>query len=145
MLKQLLAILALLMLLILVPNANAGQKQELTVTTVSHNVQEVPRGTHCSVSTYGTNTYANCRDTAFYFFTEVVRSKDGTQYTLTRWAKYIWSSTDQLEDGYSFPAKIDGGSMTIFYQQGGNQGPRKSLKFKIMDIRPTPVATPEKK
>lgn len=104
--------------------------QDVTVVTVAHSRREVPTGTSCSVSTYN----VDCRDTAVYHFTEVVRY-NGQNYTISRRAAWRWSAMDELADGYEYKAKIDGKHMTIYTQRGGNQGKEIKMTFDILDIR----------
>jgi hypothetical protein len=128
--------------------------RKLTVLTVSHSRSErdftvtTPQTTNTNCDLYPNSV--NCRSTTYgggsenravYRFVEVVTSNESgkvTQYTLARTARWVWNSTDWLNDGESFPAEIKGKQMFITCRRGGNQGKKEILKYDIVDIRPTP-------
>jgi hypothetical protein len=130
------------------------QAQKITVKAVSHSRSErdytitTPETTNtncnvnensanCNSTTYGGGT----QNKAVYRFVQVVTSKQGevvTQYTLSRTARWVWSSMDWLTDGDSFEAEIKGKHMFITYRRGGNQGKKETVKYDILDIRPAP-------
>ena len=134
--------------------SSANDTQKLTVTAVSHNTQEndyttttpAQSNTNCSATDYSVNcnttTYGGGSQThAIYRFTQVVTAnQDGKtiQYTLSRTARWRWSSMDWLTNGDSFPAEIKGKHMLIECRRGGNQGKKETLKYDILDIRPAP-------
>ncbi len=122
--------------------------QKLVVMAVSHNTQEfdynitTPQNSQTNCST--TDTSVNCNTTTYggqtqrkaaYRLTEIVTS-NGTQYTLVRTARWVWSSLDWLTDGETFPAEIKGKHMYVTCRRGGNQGKRETIKYDILDIRP---------
>ena len=130
----------------------AGKTRKLTVVALSHSMSEydftvtTPRTTNTNCALYETSV--NCRSTssggdtqekAIYTFLQVVSATEGgkvTQYTLSRTARWIWSSTTQLTDGESFPAEIKGKRMSITSRRGGNQGKKETITYDILDIRP---------
>jgi hypothetical protein len=132
--------------------SHAKDTQKLTVTAVAHNAQEndyttttpVQSNTNCSATDYSVNcnttTYGGGSQThAIYRFTQIVTAnQDGKtiQYTLSRTARWRWSSMDWLTNGDSFPAEIKGKHMLIQCRRGGNQGKKETLKYDILDIRP---------
>jgi hypothetical protein len=130
---------------------SVAHAQELTVVAASHHTQEYDYNVNsAATSNTNCNVYSssvNCNTTSYgggtetravYTLTEVVRSSDGIQYTLSRTARWRWSSTDWLNDGESFDAEIKGKHMYIKCRKGGNQGKRETLKYDILDIRPVP-------
>jgi hypothetical protein len=139
-------------ILFLVPSLAHAQK--LTVQAVSHSRSErdytitTPETTNtncnvndnsanCTSTTYGGGT----QNKAVYRFVQVVTSNQGgtvTQYTLSRTARWVWSSMDWLTDGDSFEAEIKGKHMFINCRRGGNQGKKEKIKYDILDIRPAP-------
>lgn len=143
--------LGILMLALCLPGAIHAQK--LAVTAVSHDVNQynytVTTPTQSNTYCTATDTSANCNTTtygggtqnkALYRFTQIVRAEvDGKtmQYTLTRTARWVWSAMDYLNDGESYPAEIKGKHMYITGRKGGNQGKKETLKYDILDIRPT--------
>jgi len=132
----------------------AGKARKLTVTALSHSTSEraytvtTPQTTNTNCDLYPNSV--NCRSTSYgggsqnraiYFFRQVVIANEGgsvTQYTLSRTARWIWSSMDWLNDGERFHAEITGRHMFITVRRGGNQGKKEVLKFDIVDIRPAP-------
>jgi hypothetical protein len=130
----------------------SGYAQKLTVTAMSHKTNEYDYTTqnsqtsntgcqlnsstvNCNTTTYGGGSQTN----AVYRLNQVVTAtQDGKtiQYTLTRTARWRWSSTDWLTEGDSFPAEIKGKHMYITCRRGGNQGKKETLKYEILDIRP---------
>jgi hypothetical protein len=132
----------------------AGMPRKLTVLAVSHSTSErdftvtTPRTTNTNCDLYPNSV--NCRSTSYgggsqnravYFFLEVVTANEGgrvTQYTLSRTARWVWSSMGNLKEGDSFPAEIKGKKMSITTRRGGNQGKKEILKYDIVDIRPVP-------
>ena len=130
----------------------AGKTRTLTVVALSHSMSEynftvtTPRTTNTNCDLYPNSV--NCRSTssggdtqekAIYTFLQVVSATEGgkvTQYTLSRTARWIWSSTTQLTDGESFPAEIKGKRMSITSRRGGNQGKKETTTYDILDIRP---------
>jgi hypothetical protein len=132
----------------------AGNARKLTVLAVSHSTSEraftvtTPQTTNTNCDLYPNSV--NCRSTSYgggsqnraiYFFTEVVTANEGgrvTQYTLSRTARWVWSSMSRLKDGETFPAEIKGKQMSITTRRGGNQGKKEILKYDIVDIRPIP-------
>jgi hypothetical protein len=66
----------------------------------------------------------------------VVDEETNTAYTLTKTAAWVWSNMDYLTDGETFQAEIKGKEMLIAVRSGGNQGKKKTLKYRILDIRP---------
>ena len=142
----------ILSLLLLMPALVHAQK--LIVTTVSHEIAEnaytittpqttntncnlYPNSADCTSTTYGGGTQKK----AIYYFREIVTSKDNgkvIQYTLTRTARWVWSSMDWLNDGETFPAEIKGKHMSITCRRGGNQGKKIQIKYDILDIRSVP-------
>jgi hypothetical protein len=146
------AILSMVFVLLLGPSLTYAQK--LTVQAVSHSRSErdytitTPETTktncninessaNCNSTTYGGGT----QNKAVYRFVQVVTSKQGdtvTQYTLSRTARWVWSSMDWLTDGDSFEAEIKGKHMFITCRRGGNQGKKETIKYDILDIRPAP-------
>lgn len=132
----------------------AGKPRRLTVLAVSHSRSErdftitTPRTTNTNCDLYPNSV--NCRSTSYgggsqnravYFFLEVVTANEGgtvTQYTLSRTARWVWSSMGRLKEGDSFPAEIRGKHMSITTRRGGNQGKKEILKYDIVDIRPIP-------
>jgi hypothetical protein len=141
-------------LLLLVVFPSRAQAQKLTVLAVSHSRHEsdytytTPQTTNTNCNLYpnsvncsSTTTGGQTQNKAVYTFIEIVTSnEDGkvTQYTLSRKARWVWSSMDWLNDGDSFPAEIKGKHMFITSRRGGNQGKVETLKFDILDIRPAP-------
>jgi hypothetical protein len=131
-----------------------GKARKLTVTALSHSTSEraytvtTPQTTNTNCDLYPNSV--NCRSTSYgggsqnraiYFFRQVVIANEGgsvTQYTLSRTARWIWSSMDWLNDGERFHAEITGRHMFITVRRGGNQGKKEVLKFDIVDIRPAP-------
>ena len=114
---------------------SVAHAQELTVVAASHHTQEYDYNVNsAATSNTNCNVYSssvNCNTTSYgggtetravYTLTEVVRSSDGIQYTLSRTARWRWSSTDWLNDGESFEAEIKGKHMYIKCRKGGNQG-----------------------
>jgi hypothetical protein len=144
--------MALMLFVLVVPTLASAQK--LTVLAVSNSINQntftvtTPQTTNTNCSLYPNS--ANCNSTTYggetetkavYRFVEVVTSNEGgkaTQYTLTRTARWIWSSMGVLKDGDSFPAEIKGKHMFIATRRGGNQGKKETLKYDILDIRPVP-------
>jgi hypothetical protein len=142
--------MATILLVLGLPGAAYAQK--LTVVAVAHNTQErdytttTPQqsNTNCT----GTDTSVNCNTTTYgggtqthapYRLTQVVTANENGQtirYTLSRTARWRWSSLDWLNDGESFPAEIKGKHMYITCRRGGNQGKKETLKYDILDIRP---------
>jgi hypothetical protein len=135
-----------LLLILAIPFVARAQK--LTVTAISHNTQEfdynitTPQNSNTNCS--ATDTSVNCNTTtyggqtqtkAFYRLTEIVVA-NGTQYTLVRTARWIWSSLDWLADGETFQAEIKGKHMFVICRKGGNQGKKETIKYDILDIRP---------
>ena len=130
----------------------AGKTRKLTVVALSHSTSEhaftvtTPRTTNTNCDLYPNSV--NCRSTSYggdtqnkavYRFLQVVSANEGgkvTQYTLSRTARWIWSSMDWLNDGESFPAEIKGKHMSITCRRGGNQGKKETLTYDIVDIRP---------
>jgi hypothetical protein len=116
-----------------------GKARKLTVTALSHSTSE-----RAYTVTTPQTTNTNCggsQNRAIYFFRQVVIANEGgsvTQYTLSRTARWIWSSMDWLNDGERFHAEITGRHMFITVRRGGNQGKKEVLKFDIVDIRPAP-------
>lgn len=125
----------------------AAKAQSLTVVAVSHHTQESDYTTttpmtsntgckanyssvDCTTTTSGGDTQTN----AIYRLNQVVVS-NGIRYTLTRTARWRWSSLDSLEDGESFPAEIKGKHMFVTCHRGGNQGKKETIKYEILDIR----------
>jgi hypothetical protein len=126
--------------------------QKITVVAVSHvttesdyttstpgtantNCSVYSTSVNCNTTSYGGNTRTN----AVYRLNQVVNVREGdkvTQYTLTRTARWRWSSTDFLREGDSFPAEVKGKHMFITCHKGGNQGKKETLKYEILDIRP---------
>jgi hypothetical protein len=137
------------------PNVpTAGKARKLTVLAVSHSMSErdftvtTPQTTNTNCDLYPDSV--TCRSTSYgggsqrkavYRFVEVVTANEGgtvTQYSLSRIARWIWSSLDWLHDGESFAAEIKGKQMFITSRRGGNQGKKEILKYDIVDIRPVP-------
>jgi hypothetical protein len=117
--------------------------QLLTVLAISHSAQEsdyiIPGQTNTNRSTYGNSVNCNTteiptRNGAVYRFTQVVTA-NGLTYTLSRTARWRWSSMAWLVSGETFPAEINGKKMTITAHRGGNQGKKETLKYDILDIR----------
>ena len=133
------------------PDARPTQSRKLTVLAVSHSTTEneytitTPQTTNTNCNLYpssvnctSTTTGGGSQNKAVYRFTQVVMSTEGgkaTQYTLSRTARWRWSSMDWLSDGETFPAEIKGKNMFITYRRGGNQGKQATLKYEILDIR----------
>jgi hypothetical protein len=92
----------------------------IQVTTVSHSASFEQLGT----APDGTPTGAN-------WFTEVV-SYGGHTYSLLRDASLAWSNTDQLDDGQTLNADVDGTVMTVYYTSGGRQ---KKIKFRFSGLQ----------
>jgi hypothetical protein len=146
------AIRTMVVILFFMPSLAHAQK--LTVQAVSHSRSErdytitTPEttNTNCNVN----DTSANCTSTTYgggtqnkavYRFTQVVISNQAgtvTQYTLSRTARWVWSSMDYLTDGDFFEAEIKGKHMLITSRRGGNQGKKETIKYDILDIRPAP-------
>jgi hypothetical protein len=128
------------------------QAQSLTVVAVSHHTDERDYTTttpaNSNTNCTGTDSSINCNTTSYgggaqtnavYRLTQVVTANEGgtvTKYTLTRTARWRWSSLDWLTDGESFQAEIKGKHMYISCRKGGNQGKKETLKYDILDIRP---------
>lgn len=140
-------------LLFVLELANAAYGQNLTVVAVSHSTQEhdytitTPQQSQINC-TSTSDTSANCTTTSYgggsqthalYKLTQVVTANQNSQtirYTLSRTARWRWSSLDWLNDGESFSAEIKGKHMYITCRRGGNQGKKETLKYDILDIRP---------
>jgi hypothetical protein len=126
--------------------------QKLTVVAMSHKTDEfdytttTPQTSNTNCNVYGTSVNCNTRrygggsrTNAVYRLNQVVTSDEGgkvIKYTLTRTARWRWSSTDWLAEGDTFPAEIKGKHMYITSRKGGNQGKEETLKYDILDIRP---------
>lgn len=139
-------------LLLIVGLPVGAHAQMLTVVAVSHKTDEfdytttTPQSSNTNCDVYDTSV--NCNTTrygggtqtnAVYRLRQVVTSNEGgkvIQYTLTRTARWRWSSTDWLTEGDSFPAEIKGRNMYITCRKGGNQGKKETLKYQVLDIRP---------
>ena len=126
--------------------------QKLTVVAMSHKTDgfdhttRTPQTSNTNCSVYDTSV--NCNTTGYgggtqtsavHRLNQVVTSNElgkVIQYTLTRTARWRWSSTDWLSEGESFPAEITGNHMYITCRKGGNQGKKETLKYEIPHIRP---------
>lgn len=109
--------------------------------------------TNCTGSgtTIGSTTTgsANCDTTSTPAQTHVINARtvdvtnfveaDGQRYKITCRASWVGSSCSPLNQGDTFPAKIEGKTMWIFGRRGGNQGKEVKIKNRILDIRPMPT------
>lgn len=114
-----------------------------TYTTPGHsNTNCTGTATSAGNTTYGN---ANCQTTSTpaqvhqntYTTVNVsdVVEGNGMRYLIVCSASVRWSKCSPLIDGDKFPAEIDGTTMWITAHQGGNQGKKVRIKYKILDIR----------
>jgi hypothetical protein len=108
--------------------------------------------TNCSgsASTIGNtpNGSANCQTTSNPAQVHQVSSRvievmniveaDGMRYKIIYRASWVGSNCAPLIEGDMFQAEIDNHTMWISARKGGNQGKEIRVKYKILDIRPSP-------
>jgi hypothetical protein len=152
----------LVLFAIVLPCLATDEKKSLTVRGVAFTSNAIERtstyttpgtsNTNCSGSatTVGntTNGSANCQTTSNPAQIHQVNSRvvdvmnivdsDGMRYKIVCRASWIGSNCAPLIEGDTFPAEIDNHIMWIKARKGGNQGKEIRVKYKILDIRPSP-------
>jgi len=150
-------------LLVSVDSFAAKDKKTLTVTAVTHNSRvnqstsyyTTPGSSNTNCSGTGTDTGGGttqvnmgCETTTTPATTTPITTSTidvadkveglGMVYTIVCTAHWIGSNCAPLIDGDMFQVVVEGTTMWVYARKGGNQGKPVKIKYKILDIRPTP-------
>jgi hypothetical protein len=153
----------LVVLLVSLPSCLAKDpRKTLTVRAIAFTSNTIERtstystpgssNTNClgSTTTSGNTTSgsANCQTTSNPAQVHQINSRaidvmniveaDGMRYKIVCRASWVGSNCAPLIEGDMFQAEIDNHTMWIAARKGGNQGKEVRVKYKILDIRPTP-------